>query len=104
MRNDNRTILHSITLLIMAAAVIAAGCKKTDGPEVVNSFKRYPAERFHAVFQFSGDLRGTEEVFVSDYGKNEARYSKFEAFVPEGIKQRNNVAITRLGDTYGFNF
>ena len=104
MRNKNHRIFCSPLLFIMAIVFLAAGCKRSGNPDIVNAFKRYPIERFHAVFQFSGDLRGTEEVFVSDYGKNEARYSKFEAFVPEGIKQRSNVTITRLGDTYGYNF
>src|SRR5690349_4397509 len=95
-----------VIVLFMTAAVFAGGCKKNAGPSsgTVNEFKRYPYERFHLTYEYTGDLRGTEELFVSGYGKYEARYSKFEILTPEAIRPIDNSSITRMSDIYVINY
>jgi hypothetical protein len=103
---DYRIISLYTVLLMVISALLAAGCKKSGEPEAgsVNAFKRYPYERFHLTYEYGGDLRGTEELFVSGFGKYEARYSKFDVLTPEAIQPMDNGSVTRISDNYVFDF
>ena len=78
------------------------GCAKKaedySGP--ANSFKRYPIEHFHITYEISGDGRGIEEVYVSDYGKFEAEQSKTEIFAQQGVMSEDRSLVTRIADIY----
>ncbi len=86
--------------------LLVFGCKKTGEPvsNSINDLKRYPYERIHLTYEYSGDVRGIEELFVSDYGKYEARHSKFEVLGPKEIHSSDNGAITRFADMYKVDY
>ncbi len=100
---DHCTVFrYSVVLLALTGFFGASGCKKSGeaNSSPINSFKRYAYERAHFTYEYDGDLRGTEELFVSGYGKDEARYSRFEVFSEEGIRPVDNCTITRIADMY----
>lgn len=101
----NRINIFAVVLFCSISALFAIGCKK--GGEAnsghFNNLKRYPYERAHVVYEYTGDVRGTEDIFISDFGRYEARYSKVEIFSKQGIKPSDNGAITRLADQYTFD-
>lgn len=97
--------IDGIVLLCLVCTLLVPGCKTSgdySGPP--NGFKRYPYERVHATYEYSGDVRGTEEFFFSEFGKYEARYSKVEILSDKGIQPSDNGAITRLSDQYTCDF
>jgi len=96
---------HS-TLILLLVLGVSAGCKKTGPPYSgpVNSLKRYPFEHFHLVYEFGGDARGTEDVYVSGYGRNEAQYTKSDLFGPQGLSTENTIIITKIANAYSLDF
>jgi hypothetical protein len=104
--NDFHIKLFSKILFCILPWIFALGCKKNGEPfsGPPNEMKRYPYERFHLTYEYSGDVRGTEEMFVSGYGKYEARYSKFDVLTPQEIHSSDNGAITRIADIYTIDF
>jgi hypothetical protein len=99
---DRHIAFYTVSFFIVTTALFLAGCKKSGEPNAgsINTFKRYPYERYHLAYEYSGDLRGTEELFVADFGKYEARYSKFDIMSPETIRHMDNSSITRISDLY----
>ena len=100
--NACRVKFFCIILLCSFAPIFSIGCKKSGEPfsGQLNAFKRYSYEQFHLTYEYSGDVRGTEELFASDYGKYEARQSKLDIFSPKEIHSSDNGSITRLTDIY----
>jgi hypothetical protein len=101
-----REYTRRIFLLLGAGMFIVgfdAGCKKSDSASL-NGLKRYPYERLHVTYEYSGDVRGTEDLYVADYGKYEARYSKLDLLAGQTIRSVDNAAITRIGETYSIDF
>src|SRR5579872_1890831 len=93
------------TSLLFIAAFFLSACGKKSGDfsGPLNSFKRYPYEDFHISYEISGDGRGTEEIYVSGYGKYEAQYSKTEIFGSRGISQEDHTLITKVADVYAID-
>ena len=93
-------------LLCVLSGFFAFGCKKSgEGLSgQLNEMKRYPYERLHLTYEYSGDVRGIEELFVSGYGKYEARRSKLEILSTKEIRPSDNGAITRSADMYTMDF
>ncbi|HET9137227.1 MAG TPA: hypothetical protein VFO76_11355 [Candidatus Kapabacteria bacterium] len=85
------------------ALAIYSGCKKGPEPGQVNSFKRYSFKNAHLTLKHSGDSRGTEELYIADYGKYEARVSNIEMFRGEGLMPRQSIDLTRLAELYNVN-
>jgi hypothetical protein len=97
--------IHFALLFCAVCIVFITGCKKSgdySGP--VNGFKRYPYERMHVTYEYSGDIRGSEEFYFSDYGKNETRSSKIDIMSSKGIQSSENAAITKLAEVYDIDF
>ncbi len=91
---------------IAAIALLNSGCDKKSGEPFsgqIGAFKRYPWERFHLTYEYSGDVRGTEELFVSGYGKYEKHLSNYEIISPQGLRTSAKGAITRFIDVYTFD-
>jgi hypothetical protein len=92
-----RNVLLGITFVLNFG-----GCKKSadsySGP--LNSFKRYPYKNFHVSYDISGDGRGTEEIYVSDYGRYEAQFSKTDIFAENRITSEDHTLLTRISDIY----
>ncbi len=105
MRYRNIVFFRKI-LFFSFLGLLVFGCKKSGEPVSgsSNDMKRYPYDRVHLVYEYSGDVRGIEEFFVSGYGKYEARHSKFEVLGPKEIHSSDNGAITRLADMYKIDF
>lgn len=93
-------------LLCTVGILLGEGCRKSGEPfsGPPNTMKRYPYERLHLTYEYSGDVRGTEELFVADYGRKEARYSKFEVLSEHGVRPEENGGIMRFADTYTIDF
>jgi len=93
-------------LILLCANVIVSGCKKTGEPYSgpINSLKRYPFEHFHLTYGFSGDARGSEEVFVAGYGRYEAQINKSEILTAKGVQSANHTIITRFADMYSLDY
>jgi len=92
-------------IVILAGALCTSGCKKSgDYTGPLNSFKRYPYQKLHLSYTYDGDLRGTDELYFSDYGKYEARYSKYEVLVPGEVRGSDNASLLRITDRYDINF
>lgn len=89
-----------LSLLVIAAVI---GCGKGDRGEPLNSFHRYEIRNVHLTYDFIGNARGQEELFLADYGKYEARYSKYELLTTEAIRPMANAGITRLTDVYSID-
>jgi len=98
-------------LAVMAPAVITGiffiscgrkGGEPFSGP--LNNLKRYPYEKFHATYEFSGDARGDEELVVADYGKYELRRTKSDMFSPESVDSEDKGAITLGVEVYSMDF
>ena len=102
----SRINLFYIIIFCFCAAFFSIGCKKSGEPfsGPPNDMKRYPYERFHLTYEYSGDVRGIEELFVSGYGKYEARHSKIEVFSAQGLHASDNGSITRVSDMYTVDF
>ncbi|MDP4219625.1 MAG: hypothetical protein Q8916_08015 [Bacteroidota bacterium] len=98
---------YTRSFLLLAAGILTlglgAGCKKSDSASL-NGLKRYPYERLHVTYEYTGDVRGTEDLYVSGYGKYEARYSKLDLLAGQTIRSVDNAAITRIGETYSIDF
>jgi hypothetical protein len=105
MKNTLRTFSQYFIICI-AVVTTSDGCKKSSGnySGSLNAFKRYAYERFHLTYEYTGDIRGTEELFASGYGKYEARHSKFDIFSPKGVHQSDNGSITRITDVYTVDY
>jgi hypothetical protein len=85
------------------ALAIYSGCKKGPEPGQVNSFKRYSIKNVHLTLKHSGDSRGTEEIYIADYGKFEARVSNIEMFRGQGMMPRQSIDLTRGAELYNVN-
>ena len=93
--------MKNVTLLILfLASVLFSACGKKSASGPPNSFKRYPYKNFHITYILGGDSRGTEEVFVSDWGRNEAQFSKSEIMSPDGIHSENHILLIRNAEQY----
>ena len=91
---------HSLIAVLLLAAI---GCgNDRSGP--TNSFRRYDYKNIHLRYDLVGDARGTEDLYIADYGKYEARYSKYEALTEKGPRPVDNAGITRLTDAYEVDF
>ena len=101
-----RIQLFNKVLFWVLPGLLVFGCKKSGEPfsGPLNELKRYPYERFHLTYEYSGDVRGTEEMFVSGYGKYEARHSKFEIFSDQGVHASDNGSLSRLTDLYKIDY
>ena len=102
---DRRIKILGLILFCVLSMQSGIGCRKSgeySGP--INGLKRYPYERAHLIYEYSGDVRGTEEFFLSDFGKYEARYSKIDVISAKEIQPSENGSITRLADQYAFDF
>lgn len=101
-----RTNLFFIPAFCILLQVCSIGCKRSgdaySGP--INNFKRYPYERFHLTYEYSGDVRGIEELFASEFGKYEARHSKIELFSTKGLHPSDNGSISRISDMYKVDY
>lgn len=93
-----KTTPRSILYLLLAVAALS--CRSDDFAGPMNSFHRYEFKNTHLVYEFIGDARGREDLFMSDYGKYEARYSKYDLLTPEAIRPMATAVITRLTDAY----
>ena len=104
--NDFRTQFPDKILFCVITALLAFGCKKSGEPfsGPPNDLKRYPYERLHVSYEYSGDVRGTEDLFVSGYGKYEIRQSKFDIFTPKEVHSSNTGTITRFADIFTMDF
>jgi hypothetical protein len=103
---NDRLKSFAILILCFGAMLFAASCKKTgEGASTqLNTMKRYPIERFHLTYQYGGDFRGTQELFVSDFGRYEARRSKFDLFTSKELRSSDNGSITRIFDIYSIDY
>lgn len=90
--------LPSLLSLVLIVSVLS--CRNDDYSGPLNSFHRYEFKNSHLVYEFIGDARGREDIFMSDYGKYEARYSKYEMLTPQAIQPVATAVITRLTDAY----
>jgi hypothetical protein len=91
-------------LLVVGMIVLVAGCRSNDYSGPLNSFKRYPFKNIHLSYTFSGDARGTEDLYIADYGKYEARRTSIELLLPQGIRPKDEAGITRLSDVYNIDY
>jgi hypothetical protein len=101
MKNKSITFFEQVVFLALAVAIFY-GCSKKSGDNSgpANAFKRYPYRNFHVSYDISGDARGSEDVYVADYGKFESEYSKTEMFTPRGVMPEDHTLITRISDVY----
>ena len=97
----SRIVLCVGAVFFCSLAVV--GCKKESNP-ASSEFKRYNYKNFHLSFIYQGDARGTEDFYVADYGKYEARYSHMQQMTPAGLRPYENGGITRLSDVYTIDF
>ncbi len=88
---------------IVAICLFLFGCKKESDPST-SQFKRYPIKNVHLSYVFVGDARGTEDFYIADYGKYEARYSHMQQITRGGIHPYENAGITRISDVYSIDF
>jgi hypothetical protein len=98
-----KKVIHNYILLLIALAAVS-GCKRSEntaGP--LNAFKRYSYKNFHIHYELSGEGRGIEDVYVSDYGKYESQFSRSDVFSPKGINSENHTLLTRISDIYGID-
>lgn len=96
-----KSIIGILSCLIVLS--FASGCKNGGEPGKINSFKRYSFKNAHLTLKHSGDSRGTEELFIADYGKYEARVSNIEMFRGQGMMPRQSIDLTRGADLYNIN-
>jgi hypothetical protein len=84
--------------LALLVSLSLASCKTNDRTEQPNNFRMYGLERGHIKFEFSGDLRGTEDMVFDGYGKREVRISKYERLQPGQIIPVFKQTIRDLAD------
>ncbi|MBS1904148.1 MAG: hypothetical protein JSS75_10620 [Bacteroidetes bacterium] len=99
------TIRISTLRALLGAALVASviGCGKHEYSGPVNAFRRYEIKNVHMQYEFLGNARGGEEMFIADYGRYEARYSKYELLGEQGIQPVGSAGITRLADVYNIS-
>lgn len=88
---------------VLASCLCLFGCKKESDPST-SKFKRYPFRNIHLSYEYDGNARGTEDFYVADYGKYEARYSHMQQITPSGIRPYENGGITKISDVYSIDF
>ena len=96
----------SIVFVLMISWLCSSGCKHSGSPLTgdESAFKRYPYEKFHLSYEYNGDVRGIEELFVAKHGVYESRYSKFEVFTPQGLRSVESGSLTRFNDVYTIDY
>ncbi|MEI8134477.1 MAG: hypothetical protein WCH46_05280 [bacterium] len=94
--------IHRILFFLALSTILFSGCNKgNDFSGPINSFKRYPYEKFHLSYELTGNARGTEEVYVAGYGKDEAQFSNSEIFGEQGgINAEHHILITHISRVY----
>ncbi len=106
MEKINRRFLSTI-LVFAFFTMIFIGCGRKGGEPFsgpMNGLKRYPYRAMHLTYEFSGDARGDEELFVSDFGKYESRRTRSDMFSPEQTMAEDKGSITRGFDVYILDF
>src|SRR5579883_1346357 len=93
--------LKQIAFAVLTLACVGCGNDRNSPP---NNFHRYYYKNIHLTYNLVGDARGTEDLYIADYGKYEARYSKYEALTEKGVKPVDNAGITRFTDSYEVDY
>lgn len=58
------------------------------------AYKRYAVKQAHIRYENTGHIRGTEDLYIMDWGRREARYSNLEMLRPEGVMPQQTATIT----------
>ncbi len=93
----------SLCYAALVCCLCLFGCKKESDPST-SQFKRYPFKNIHLSYEYVGSARGTEDFYVADYGKYEARYSHMQQITPAGIRPYENAGITKISDVYSIDY
>jgi hypothetical protein len=83
----------------LALCALILGCnqpKTEEGPSYEGPkqpYQRYSVRQAHIHYVYSGDMRGTEDLYFTDYGKREARHSSYDVLTPQEVKPLRKIQI-----------
>lgn len=89
---------YSLFTLALSIAVLSCQQPKTDeaptyeGPK--EPYKRYVVNQAHVHYEYSGDMRGSEDLYFTDYGRREARHSSYDVLTPQEVKPLRKIVIS----------
>jgi len=90
-----------MTLGIMVISLLLGGCeKKESGPNPHSSFHRYGIEKAHIHYEYSGNRRGSEDLYFTNYGAREAIVARYEQLGERAIRSVDELNIFRYGHMY----
>lgn len=83
-------------LFVLVGAI--SGCSRELPRGEHNNFHPYGIEHATLHFEYFGDIRGTEDVFVDSFGDHEAQDTHSELITPEGFRPTYNYTIRDFGN------
>ncbi len=90
------TCLLAACLLVVASLT---SCNKTLPPTARNSYHPYSVQHATLHFEYFGDTRGTEDLFVDSFGLVEAHDMNFEHISPtHGLEPTQSYSVRRGAD------
>jgi hypothetical protein len=105
--------MRSISSILVLGLLATASCGKP-GEEPANTnnspvsgdtaYKRYGLKQAHIHYESSGFRRGTEDLYFTDWGRREARYTDAEVLLEKGIQPEKTVTITIGSDVKRADF
>lgn len=89
--------MKQLLLLLFILAIAISGCSRELPPGEHNNFHPYGIEHATLHFEYFGDIRGTEDVFVDSFGDHEAQDTHSELITSEGFRPTYNYTIRDYG-------
>jgi hypothetical protein len=93
-------------LALLSLLVLASSCAKKDDDASTTSeegstaaigdtvYKRYGLKQAHIHYESSGWRRGTEDLYFTDWGRREARYTDAELLLDKGVQPEKTITVT----------
>jgi len=93
-------MLRTLSLALLSLTALASvGCKK-EQHATLDDLHRYPMERAHVHYIYSGLGRGVEDLYFDHYGKREAKFANWQHLEDKGLRSTLTLTIANGPDIY----
>ncbi len=79
----------------LAACAAMAGCSRHLPPGEHNNFHPYGVRRATLHFEYLGDIRGSEDIYIDSFGAREAHITHSELITPRGFRPTYTYTIRK---------
>jgi len=84
--------------ILIGSILILAGCSRELPPGSRNNFRPYGIQHATLHFEYYGDVRGTEDLFIDSFGSVEAHIIHSEAATEQGFRPTYRDIIRSAGE------